>query len=79
MFFISSPEPKAQVQVSFLIKIRCPLSVVVVVVVVVNFLYFYLLLQNHWANFNQTWQKAIMGKEESSLFKGSAPPFSMGR
>ena len=46
---------------AFLIKI-CPLSVVVVVVVVVvgvavNFSHFHLLLQNHWANFNQTWHK----------------------
>ena len=24
------------------------------------------LLQNHWANFNQTWQKASLGEEDSS-------------
>ena len=45
----------------FLIKI-CPLSVVVVVVVVVNFSHFHFLLQNHWANFNQTWHKASLSK-----------------
>ena len=45
---------------AFLIKI-CPLSVVivVVVVVVVTFSHLYLLLHNHWANFNQTWVKGI--------------------
>ena len=65
---------------AFLIKI-CPLSVVVVVVivVVVNFSHFHLLLQNHWANFNQTWHKASLGKGDSSLFKWRAAPFSKGR
>ena len=28
-----------------------------------------LLLQNHWANFNQTWPKASLGEGDSSLFK----------
>ena len=61
---------------AFLIKI-CPLSVVVVVVV--NFSHFHLLLQNHWANFNQNWHKASLGKGDSSLFKWRTPPFSKGR
>ena len=52
---------------TFLIKI-CPVSVVFVVVVV-NFSHFHLLLQNHWANFNQTWHKTSLGKGEASLFK----------
>ena len=56
----------------------CPFSVVVVVVVV-NFSYFLLLLQNHWANFNQTWHKAFMGKGDSSWFKWRAMPLSKGR
>ena len=65
---------------AFLIKI-CQLSVVIVVVVVVvmvviNFSNFHLLLQNHWANFNQTWHKASLGKGNSSLFKWRAQPFS---
>ena len=48
----------------------CPLTIVVVGVgVVVNFSHFYLLLQNHWANFNQTWHKASLGEGDSSLFK----------
>ena len=61
--------------VIFLVKI-CPLSVIVVdiVVVVVNFSPFHLLLQNHWANFNQTWHKVFMGERDSScsnaLFQG---------
>ena len=59
------------------------LSVVVVVVVVVdvvvNFLNFYLLLQNHWANFNQTWHKASSGEGDSScLNEGSRGPFPRG-
>ena len=67
MKVFSSPELKAQV--SILIKI-CPLSVVVVVVVVlvgvvVNFSHFNLLLQNHWANFKQTWHKASLGEGDS--------------
>ena len=57
----------------------CPLSVVVVVVVVVNFSHFHLLLQNQWANFNQSWHKASLGKGDSSLYKWRAPPFSKGR
>ena len=28
-----------------------------------------LLLQNHWANFNQTWHKAYLGEGDSSWFK----------
>ena len=60
---------------AFLIKI-CPLSVVVFVGVVVNFLHFYLLLQNHWANFNQTWHKASLGEGDSSLFKWRTISFS---
>ena len=75
--FRSSCLVHMQVVVFFLIKI-CPLSVVDVVVVVVNFLHLHLLLQNHWANFNQTWHKASFGEEDSSLFKGRAPPFSKG-
>jgi hypothetical protein len=27
------------------------------------------LLQNHWANFNQTWNKSSLGEGDSSLFK----------
>ena len=66
---------------AFLIKI-CQLSVVVVVVVnvvVVNFSHFHLLLQNHWANFNQTWHKASLGAGDSSLFKWRVSPFSKER
>ena len=69
---------------AFLIKI-CLLSVVVVVVVVivvvvvVNFSHFHLLLQNHRANFNQTWHKATFSKGNSSLYKWRGPPFSKGR
>ena len=38
-----------------------------------------LLLQNHWANFIQTWHKASLGEGDSSLFKWRPPPFSKGR
>ena len=50
--------------------------VVVVVGVVVNFSHFHL-LQNHWANFNQTWHKASLGEGNSSLMK-SPHPFPRG-
>ena len=65
---------------AFLIKI-CLLSVIIVVVVlvvvvVVNFSHLHLLLQNHWASFNQTWHKASLC--EGDLFKWRAPPFSKG-
>ena len=72
---ISSPERKAQV--SFPDQIR-PLSLVIVfvvlVVVVIKFSYFHLLLQNHWANFNQIgtkhpWVKGI----QVCSNKGSCP------
>ena len=54
--FFSSPELKFKW--AFLIKI-CPSFVIVVVV---NFSHFHLLLQNHQANFNQTWHKASLGE-----------------
>ena len=38
-----------------------------------------LLLQNHKANFNQTWFKASFREGDSSLFKGRAEPSSKGR
>ena len=67
---------------AFLIKI-CPLSVVVVVVVVVvfvvNFSHFHLLLQNHSANFKQTWHKTSLAKRDSNLFKWRALFISNGR
>ena len=70
-FFFNSPEPKAQVSfsdhnVSF-----------VVFILVINFKHF-LLLHNHWANFNQTCYKASLGERDSSLFKWRAPTFSKG-
>ena len=42
----------------------------------VNFSHFHLLLQNHWADFNQTWYKAPLGEGNSSLtkFKKSSCP-----
>ena len=35
-----------------------------------------ILLQNHWANFNQTWHKASLSNGDSSLFKWRTLPFS---
>ena len=61
---------------AFLMKI-CLLSVVVVVVVVVNFSHFDL-LQNYWANFNQTWHKSSLGDGYSGLFKWKAGTFPRG-
>ena len=38
-----------------------------------------LLLQNHWAYFNQFWHKVSLGEWNSCLFKWRATPFSKGR
>ena len=61
----SSTELKAQVSFSDrLSSVVCPsfrLSV--------NFSHFHLLLQNHLANFNQTWHKVFLGEGDSSLYK----------
>ena len=59
----SSPDLKAQVSFSYGL-----LSVCLSVHLPVNFPLFHL-LQNHWANFNQTWHKASFGGGNSSLFK----------
>ena len=37
-----------------------------------------LLLQNHWAHFNQTWHKVSLVEENSNLFKWRATPFFKG-
>ena len=63
--------PQLKAQVSFLIPC-CLSSVCLSVRLFVNFSHFHLLLQNHWANFDQswhqTWHKASLGKGVSSLF-----------
>ena len=46
-----------------------PLLVVVVAVVFVNLSHARLLLKNHLTNFNQTWIKLTLVKENSSLFR----------
>ena len=74
-----SPHLSRTLKWAFLITI-CLLSVVVVVgVVVVNFSHFHLILQNQWANFNQTWHKGSLGDRDSSMFKWRGTPFSKGR
>ena len=65
--FFSSPESKAQW--AFLIKI-CLLSIVIVV----NFSHFHLLLPNY----NQTWQKASMGKGIQICSNEGPRPFPRG-
>jgi hypothetical protein len=37
---------------------------------VCKLLHFRLFLQNHWTNFNQTWQKSSLGRGDWILFKG---------
>ena len=44
----------------------------------VNFSYFRLLLKNHRANFNQTWQKASLGKGDSNFSNEEPCPFPRG-
>ena len=63
MSHFSSPELKAQVSFSD------HLSSVVCLFVCLSVHLFHILLQNHWANFNQTWHKASLGEGDSSLFK----------
>ena len=72
---VSSPELKAQVSYS-----DRPLSIVRLSVrlSVCKVLHFRLLLQNRWANFNQTWHKSSLGEgilnclneEDCSSLKG---------
>ena len=74
--FFRASEPKAQVSssdhnLSVVRRCRCCCRR--------NFSHFHLLLQNHWANFNQTWHKTFLGDGDSSLFKWRTPPFSKGR
>ena len=69
---INSPELKAQVSFSdhnlSIVHCRCR-----------KFSDFLLRLQNHWANFNQTWYKASLGKGDSNLYKWRTTPLSKGR
>ena len=62
--FSSSPELKAQVSFSDRLSSVVCLSVRLSV----NFSHGPLLLQKHWANFNQTWHKASLGEVDSSFF-----------
>jgi hypothetical protein len=68
----SSLELKAQVSYS-----DCRLSVVWPTVC--KLLHFRLLLQNHWANFNQSWHRSSLELGVSSLFKWRGSPLSKGR
>ena len=69
----SSPELKAQVSFSdHLSSVVCPS------VCLCKFSHFHLLLQNHWANFNQTWHKVSEGEGDSRLFKWRPRPSQLG-
>ena len=75
-FVFSSPKLKTQVNLSA----DCLVSIVPPSVhLSVNFLYFHLILKNHWANFNHTLHKASLGDGDSCLFKWRAMPFCKGR
>ena len=37
-----------------------------------------LLLQNHWANFNQSWHKAALGEGDSICLNEGPRPFPRG-
>ena len=79
----SSPELKAQVSFSDHLSSVVCLSICPFVCLsvrpYVNFSHFHLLLQNHWANFNQTWHKAPLVKWIQVCTNEGPPPFSKGR
>jgi hypothetical protein len=76
----SSPELKAQVSFSDrLLSVVCLSVCPSVWRLSVRLLHFQLLLQNRWANFNQSWHKSSLGKEDSELYKWRTPPFPKGR
>ena len=62
----SSPELKAQVSfsdhLSSVVCLSVRPSVRLSVSLSVNFSHFHLLLLNHWANFNRTWNRAFLGE-----------------
>ena len=68
-YLFSSPELKAQVSFSDHLSSVVCLSVRLSVRPSVNFSHFHLLLQNHWANFNQAWHKVSLGEGDSYLFR----------
>lgn len=53
---------------------NCPASVCPSVCPSVKVLQFRPLLQNHWENFNLTWHKTLLGKENSRLLKLKPTP-----
>ena len=63
--FISCTELKAQVNFSDRLSY-------------VNISQFHPLLQSHWANFNQSWHKASLGKGNLIMFKWRSTPFLKG-
>ena len=73
--FLSSPELKAEVSFfDHLLSVICSsvrLSVRLSICLSVNFSHFHLLLQSHWANFNQTWHKASLGKGDANFLVSS--------
>ena len=75
--FISSPELKAQVSFSDHLSSIC-LSVCLSVRLSVNFSNFSSSSQNHWANFNQTWHKASLGRGVQFCSKEGPRPFLRG-
>ena len=78
LFYLESPQTLGK-KFKWILKVWNIYVVGVVVDVGVNFTHFHILLQNHGANFNQTWHKASLGRGDSSLFKWRAIPFSKRR
>ena len=63
---------------AFLITFRRHQSVHLPFRLSVNFSHFHLLLQKHFANFNQTLHKVLFDEGDSSLFNWRATPFPKG-
>ena len=73
-WLLSSPELKAQVSFSDnFLSVVCPS-----VCLSVNFSHFHLLLQNHWAHFNQNWHNASLGEADSFSSNEGPQPFPKG-
>ena len=77
LFYLESPQTLGK-KFKWILKVWTIYVVGVVVDVGVNFSHFHLLLQNHGANFNQTWHKASLVKGIPFCSNEGPRPFPRG-